>query len=117
MADDAESSLLEQDVGSADPFLNKLWQFWKSLWRDKENFFREDPVRRDPNTVRGVDVPETIEVLRLPVIFSSIREVLVRADYDEAMRDIEGYCTENKKSVIIGGHPGIGRFVGSVGQA
>ena len=79
------------------------------MWQDKMNPFREDSVRRDPNSVEGVDVPATMEVLRLPDTFSSIGDVMVRADYGEALRDIEGYYTRKRKSVIVTGHPGIGR--------
>jgi len=74
------------------------------------NPFREDSVHRDPNSVEGVDVPATMEVLHLPDTFSSIGDVMVRADYGEALTDIEGHFTsKRRKSVIVIGHPGIGR--------
>ena len=80
------------------------------MWQDKMNPFREDSVRRDPNFVEGVDVPATMEVLRLPDTFSPIDDVMVRADYGEALRDIEGHCTrKRRKSIIVIGHPGIGK--------
>jgi hypothetical protein len=55
--------------------------------------------------------------MHLPAIFSSIGDVMVRDDYDKAMRDIESYYTRNTKSVIVVGHPGTGKAIGSVGQA
>ena len=95
----------------------KLLQFWKDLWQDKVDPFREDPVSRDPNPVNGVDVPETVKVLHLSKTFSSMDDVMIRDDYGEAMKDIEGYYTSRKKnSVILLGHPGIGMTMGSVGQ-
>ncbi len=100
--------------------MSKLQQFWESLWKDKMDPFSEVSVHRDSNPVEGVDVPATMKVLRLPMIFSSISDVMIRDDYGEAMRDIESYDTrgkKKKKSVIILGNPGIGRITGSVGQA
>jgi len=95
----------------------KLLQFWTDLWQDKVDPFREDPVSRDPNPVDGVDVPEIVKVLRLSKTFSSMNDVMIRDEYGEAMRDIEGYYTSSEKnSVIILGHPGIGMTVDSVGQ-
>jgi len=95
----------------------KLLQFWKNLWQDKVDPFREDSVPRDSNPVDGVDVPETVKVLHLPKVFPSIDNVMIRDDYTEAMRDIEGYYTSSEKnSVIILGHPGIGMTMGSVRQ-
>jgi hypothetical protein len=96
--------------------LETMQQFWKSLWKDKEDPFLEVYVRRGPNPVDGIDVPATMKVLRLPTILSSIGDVMIRSDYDEAMRDIEGHSTCQIKSVIIAGHPGIGRAVCLLGQ-
>ena len=87
-------------------------QFWRRLWKDKEDIFSEVSVRRCPNPVDGVHVPATMKVLHLPMIFSSIGDVMIRDDYGEAMRDIEGHSTSKKKSVIITGHPEIGRNMG-----
>ena len=96
----------------------KLHYFWKSLWQDKANSFHEDSVLRDPNPVDGVDVPATVKVLRLSKIFPFIGDVMIRDDYDEALRDIDAYHTEgDRNSVIISGHSGIGIIMGSVGQA
>ena len=98
-----------------------LWQFWKSLWLDKVNPFREDPVRRDPNPAEDVDVPATMKVLHLPLIFPHlyIQDVMIRSEYDEAIKGIESLRTNKrgKKGVIIVGHPGIGRSMVFVGQA
>ena len=105
-------------VGFVDALVwEELRQFWKSLWEDKRDPFRMEPVRRGPNPLEGIDVPATMELMRLPVIFSSIGDVMVRDDYDRAMRDIESYYTRNTKSVIVVGHPGIGKVMGSVGPA
>ena len=94
-------------------------QFWKSLWQDKEDPLHKVSVRRDPNPVDGVDVLATMRVLHLPKIFSSISDVMIRGDYGEAIRDIEGHRTSEipTKSVMVVGHPGIGRTMLSVGQA
>lgn len=118
LADDPDSWLGE--VRTVDPtVLGALQEFWKSLWHDKKDLFHNCPVHRDINYVKGVDVPATMELLYLPGQISSIRKVMVRDDYAEAMRAIEGYSTSNKKrkSVVIVGHPGIGRAMASVGQA
>ena len=115
LADDPDTWL---EVRSVTPtVLEKLQQYWKSLWHDKKNIFRHCSVPRDINYVQGIDVPATMEVLDLPRTFASIGNVMVRDDYAEAMRAIEGYCTRNTKSVVIVGHPGIGRTMGSVWQA
>jgi len=92
-------------------------QFWRSLWQDKDNPFHEVTVRRDPNPVDSVDVPATMKVLSLPKIFSLTGVVMIRDDYGEAMRDIEGHSTSYTRNVVIVGHPGIGRTMGSIGQA
>ena len=95
----------------------KLLQFWKDLWQDKVDPFREDSVPRDSNPIDGVDVPETVKVLHLPKVFPSIDNVMIRDEYIEAMKDIEGYYTSSEKnSVIILGHPGIGMTMDSVRQ-
>jgi hypothetical protein len=115
--DDDPGSWFEE-VRFVDPMLlEDLRKFWKSLWQDKSDLVREVSVRRDPNPVESVDVPETMEVLRLPITFSSISEIMVRGDYVEAMKDIEGYSSGKTKSVIIVGHPGIGRTMISIRQA
>ena len=116
MDNDPDSSWLKE-VRSIDlKALKELQQFWKSLWQDKTNLFREVSVRRDPNPIEDVDVPETMEVLRLPNTFSSIGEIMVRDDYAKAAKNIEDYSTETK-TFIISGHPGTGRTMGSVGHA
>jgi hypothetical protein len=97
--------------------LEELRQFWKSLWEDKKDPFRMDLVRRGPNPLEGIDVPATMELMHLPITFASIGDVMVRDDYDKAMRDIENYYTRKTKSVIVVGHPGIGKTIGSVEQA
>jgi hypothetical protein len=97
-------------VGLVDALvLEELRQLWKSLWEDKKDPFRMVPVRRGPNPLEGIDVPATMELMHLPDIFSSIGDVMVRDDYDKAMRDIESYYTRNTKSVIVVGHPGTGK--------
>lgn len=53
-----------------------------------------------------------MKVLHLLMMFSSIGDVMIRDDYGEAMRDIEGHSASKKKSVIIAGHPGIGKNMG-----
>ena len=116
MADDDHSSWL-REVPSVDPkVLKELQEFWKSLWQDKTDRFCKVSVPHDPNPIEDVGVPETMEVLHLPTTFSSVGDIMVRGDYAEAMKDIEGYFTNKTKSVIIVGHPGIGRTMGSVGQ-
>ena len=101
-----------------DPVSEELRQFWKSLWEDKKDPFCMDSVRRGPNPLKGIDVPATMQLMHLPIIFSSIGgAVMVRDDYDEAMRDIEDHHTRKAKSVIVVGHPGIGKVMGSVGPA
>ena len=115
--DDPDSSLATPGKTAEDP----LWQFWRSLWLDKLNPFREDPVRRDSNPAEGVDVPTTMKVLHLPLIFTRlyIQDVMIRDEYDEAIKGIESLRINKrgKKGVIVVGHPGIGRSMGSVGQA
>lgn len=95
----------------------KLSQFWADLWRDKLDPFHQVSVLRDRNPVDGVDVPATLKVLHFSKAISSIEDVMIRDDYDEALRDIEAYHTGDINSVIILGHPGIGITMGSVGQA
>jgi len=60
-----------------------------------------------------------MKVLHLPSPFDSISDVMIRGDYDEAVRDIERHHTSETppKNVIIAGHPGMGRTMGSIGQA
>ena len=117
----AKRQRLDDEVDSSATFdeaaVVNLRQFWKSLWLDKVNPFREDPVRRDPNPVEGVDVPATVKVLHLTKLPDLIPDVMIRDEYDEAMKDIEGHCTEGNRSVVIIGHTGIGRSMCSVGQA
>lgn len=96
--------------------LETMRRFWKSLWKDKEDPFLDVYVRRGPNPVDSVDVPATMKVLHLPAILSSIGDVMIRSDYDEAMRDIEGHSTCQTKSVVVAGHPGIGRAVCFLGK-
>ena len=69
------------------------WQLWTDLWQDKADPFHEDSVLCDHNPVDGVDVPAAVKVLHPPKIFSSIGDVIIRDDYDEALKDIEGYHT------------------------
>ena len=115
--DEPDSSL----AGPGKAAKDSLWQFWKSLWLDKVNPFSEVHVRRDPNPAEDVDVPATMKVLRLPVIFPRlyIQDVMVRDEYAEAIKGIESLRINKrgKKGVIIVGHPGIGRSMGSVEQA
>ena len=104
--------------GPDDPSKAKPLQFWNDLWQDKVDPFCQVSVPRDSNPVDGVDVPETVKVLHLPTIFPSIDDVMIRDEYIEVMRDLEGYYTSSaKKCVIILGHPGIGMIMGSVEQA
>ena len=60
-----------------------------------------------------------MKVLSLPTILSSIGDVMIRDDYDEAMKDIERHHTIKirNRGVVVVGHPGIGKSMGSVGQA
>jgi hypothetical protein len=105
-------------TGPGETTKGKLWRFWKSLWHDKENIFREDFVRRDPDPVEGIDVPATMKVMRLPTIFSLIEDVMIRGEYDEAIKDIESHVARREdRGVVIVGHSGTGRSTGSVGQA
>ena len=117
----AKRQRLDDEVDSSATFdeaaVVNLRHFWKSLWLDKVNPFREDPVRRDPNPVEGVDVPATVKVLHLTKLPDLIPDVMIRDEYDEAMKDIEGHCTEGNRSVVIIGHTGIGRSMCPVGQA
>jgi hypothetical protein len=93
-------------------------QFWRSLWRDKQDPSDEVTVHRGSNPIDYVDVPETMKVLRLPSIFSHLGNIMIRSDYEEAMRDFHEMCFASPyKSVVIVGHPGIGRTMDSVGQA
>ena len=110
---------LDSSAASDKAAVVNLRQFWKSLWLDKVNPFREDPVRRDPDLVEGVDVPTTVKVLHLGKLVDRIPDVMIRDEYDEAIRDIERHSTstEGNRGVVIMGHPGIGRSMCSVGQA
>jgi len=105
--------------GLYDTEIASLRQFWDSLWNEQEDPFRECLVSRGPNPVEGVDVPATMKVLGLPEVFGVIEHVMIRDEYDEAIKDIESHSTgeERKKGVVIVGHPGIGRSMDSVGQA
>jgi len=98
--------------------LAKLQQFWESLWQDHKDPFLEISVQRDPNPVQSVDVPATMNVLHLPTVISGIGDVMIRGEYDEAMKYIENLRTSERQNrgVVIAGHPGIGRSMGSVGQ-
>ena len=57
-----------------------------------------------------------MKVLNLPAVFGTIEKVMIRDEYDEAIKDIEGH-KERKMGVVIVGHPGIGKSMGFVGQA
>ena len=110
----------EPDSSAApDEAQDTLRQFWKTLWLDKVNPFSEVPVRRDPDPVEGVDVPATVKVLHLTKLFDLIPDVMIRGEYDEAIKDIESHWTSpnGDRGVVIIGHPGIGRSMCSVGQA
>lgn len=61
------------------------------MWRDKEYLFLEVSVYCSPSPVNGVDVPAILKVLHLPIIFSSISDIMIWDNYDEAMRDINVY--------------------------
>ena len=76
-----------------DRVLEEVRQFWKSLWEDKKDPFRMDTVRCGSNPLEGTDVPATMKLMHLPTIFSFIGDVMVRDDYNKAMRDIENYHT------------------------
>jgi len=89
---------------------NDIRKFWEDLWHGKSNHLSKRSVDRGTNPVEGVDIPTIMEVLHLPKTFSRVDPVMVRDEYAIAMRDIEGYCTSNK-SVVIVGHPGIGKTI------
>ena len=103
-------------LGPDDPVTASLRQFWNSLWNEQGDRFCEDLVTRGPNPVEGVDVPATMKVLNLSAVSGTIEKVMIRDEYDEAIKDIEGH-KERKMGVVIVGHPGIGKSMGSVGQA
>ena len=56
LANDPNSSWLEEVLFDASALM-KVRQFWKSLWQDKEDFFREVSVCRVPNPIEGVMFP------------------------------------------------------------
>ena len=99
-------------------YLEIMKQLWRSLWQDKQDPSDNVTVHRGADPIDGVDVPATMKVLRLPQIFTVLGNVMIRSDYEEAIRDFnnEAYTGRNK-SVIVVGHPGIGRTMGSVGHA
>ena len=113
-ADDPGSSFKRPD----DKHLEGMKQFWRSLWQDKQDPSYGVIVQRGSDPIDDVDVPATMKVLRLPKILSPLDDVMIRSDYEEAISefDSEGYASSNK-SVIIIGHPGIGRAMVSVRQA
>jgi len=100
-----------------DEYLDIMKQLWRSLWQDKQDPSDNVTVHRGSDPINSVDVPATMKVLRLPRIFSGLGNVMIRSDYEEAIRDFNGDYISGRKSVIIVGHPGIGRTMGSVGQA
>ena len=106
-------------LGPDDTVIATLRQFWNNLWNEQGDPFCEHLVSRGPNPVEDVDVPATMKVLSLPAVFGTIEKVMIRDEYDEAIKDIEGHSTgENRKmGIVTVGHPGIGRSMGSVGQA
>ena len=113
LADDPSSSF----KGPDDKNLEAMKQLWRSLWQDKRDPLNDVAVHRGSDPIDSVDVPATMKVLRLPKVLSRLDSVMIRSDYEEAITefDSEGYASRN--SVIIIGHPGIGRAMGSVGQA
>ena len=113
MADDPGSSFKRPD----DKYLEGLKQFWRSLWYDKHDPFCDVAVLRGSDPIDSVDVPANMKVLQLPEILSSLGNVMVRSDYEEAIEDFGKTSYRQNNSVIIVGHPGIGRTVRSVGQA
>ena len=106
--------------GSDETVIASLRQFWNRLWNEQEDPFFDYPISRCPNPVEGVDVPATMKVLDLPSAFGNIKNVMIRDEYDEAIKDIESHHSTGearKMGVVVVGHPGIGRSMGSVGQA
>ena len=95
-------------------------QFWRSLWQDNQDPSYYVTVHRGSDPIDAIDVPTTMKVLPVPLpkILSRLDNIMIRSDYEEAITefDSEGYASSNN-SVIIIGHPGIGRAMGSVGQA
>jgi hypothetical protein len=112
-ADDPGSSFKRPD----DKLLEGMKQFWRSLWQDRQDPFHDVTVYRGSDPIDTVDVPATMTVLRLPKILSSIGDVMIRSDYKEAIEDFDKESHRKMNRVIIVGHPGIGRTMGSVGQA
>jgi hypothetical protein len=95
-----------------------LQEFWENLWQSHKKPFGKMDVVRDPNPVQSIDVPATIKVLSLPEVLSPISTVMVRDEYDEAMKYIENRRADEggqqMRGIIIAGHPGIGMSMGSV---
>jgi hypothetical protein len=116
LADDPAGSSFEVEVVD-DDYLEIMKEFWRTLWKDNQDPSDEVTVRRGSDPIDGVDVPATMKVLHLPPTLSHLGNVMIRSDYEEAMKDFNDMVYRQKKSVIIVGHPGIGRTMGSVGQA
>jgi len=98
-------------------YLEIMKQLWRSLWQDKQDPSDNVTVHRGADPIDGVDVPATMKVLHLPQIFTDLGNVMIRSDYEEAIRDFNEAHTSKNKGIIIVGHPGIGRTIGSVGHA
>src|SRR5260221_7088518 len=82
LADDPSSSL----EGPDDASLEVMEQFWRSLWQDRQDPFDNVTAHRGSDPIDSVDVPATMKVLRLPRTFN-LTNVMIRSDYDEAIRD------------------------------
>jgi hypothetical protein len=111
---------LDDDSNLGVESLEILQEFWENLWQyHKEPFVTMDVVC-DPNPVQSVDIPAIIKVLSLPEVLSPISTVMVRDEYDEAMKYIErrraNKGERQMRGIIISGHPGIGMSMGSVRQ-
>jgi hypothetical protein len=114
---DEPPSKRQRLVDDHDSYLEKMKQFWKSLWQDKQDPSHDLTVSRGSDPIDGIDIPPTMKVLHLSSAVSALDAVMIRSDYEEALRDIDNMAyTGEKNSVIIIGHPGIGRTMGSVGQ-
>jgi hypothetical protein len=92
-------------------------EIMKRLWQDGQDPSAKVTVHRGSDPIDSVDVLATMNVLCLPPTLSRLGSVMIRSEYEEAMNDFDNKGYIQNKSVIIVGHPGIGRTMGSVGQA
>lgn len=82
--------------------------FWHDLWVASKNPIRQETVQRDPVCLDDVDVPSMFDVLHgLPASFKK-GGILIRSEYKSAEKDIEN-PGPHVNTVLIVGHPGIGR--------